>query len=301
MNLEHLELFVRIARHRNISVAGRELGLSAAVASSQLSKLEAAVGVRLLHRTTRRVSLTEDGVVFLTYAQDILSSVDSARAAIGVGTTSPQGRLRVAAPASFGRMHLLPALPDFMEQYPNLQVDFRLSDSIVDLVEGGFDIAIRNAELPDSSMIARKISPDNRLLCASPAYLEKYGEPQHPLELSQHECITLAGLEDWQFKSAEGPVSVQAQGRFRTDNGEAIRDACVTGMGITINSTWSAYDFLRRGELVQILKDFPLASETAIWAIYPSSRQLAPKVRVFIDFFTSRFSDNPYWDDFGST
>jgi DNA-binding transcriptional LysR family regulator len=296
MNLDHLDLFLRIARHRNISLAGRELGLSAAAASAQLNKLEATIGARLVHRTTRSVSLTEDGEVFLSYAEDMLSSLDSARAAMGVGNASPKGRLRVAAPASFGRMHLLPALAEFLALYPDLQVDCRLSDTIVDLVEGGFDIAIRNAALPDSSMIARKLAPDQRLLCASPAYLAQHGEPQHPQDLAQHDCITLIGLEDWLFESPDGPVSVQARGRFRTDNGEAIRDACLNGMGITINSSWSAYESLRRGELVEVLKDFPLASDTAIWAIYPSSRQLAAKVRVFIDFFADRFAGQPYWD-----
>lgn len=177
MNNAHLKLFVRLAATHNISVAGAELSLSPAVASAQLSKLEQDLGVRLLHRTTRKVALTEEGKAFLPHAEDVLASVEAARAAVGAGESSPFGTLRVAAPASFGRMHLMPALKDFMQQYPKLSVDFRFSDTIVDLVEGGFDIAIRNAELKDSSLIARKLASDRRILTAAPSYLAKNGEP----------------------------------------------------------------------------------------------------------------------------
>ncbi len=177
MNIDHLQLFVRIAATHNISMAGQSLGLSPAVASAHINKLEDRLGVRLIHRTTRKVSLTEEGIGFLPHAEDVIASVEAARASVGAGSSSPRGTLRVAAPASFGRMHLLPALNDFFTHYPELTVDLKLSDSIIDLVEGGFDIAIRNCALKDSSLIARKLAPDNRLLCASPDYLAKYGEP----------------------------------------------------------------------------------------------------------------------------
>lgn len=296
MNLEHLKLFVRLVTTQNISQAGKALGLSPAVSSLHINKLEDELGVRLVHRTTRKVSLTEEGQAFLPYAEDVLSSAEAARASVGAGKSSPAGTLRVAAPASFGRMHLVPALNDFLSSYPELTVDFRLSDSIVDLVEGGFDIAIRNAELEDSTLVARKLAPDNRILCASPGYLAKHGEPASPQDLYNHQCINLTGLDNWVFKTPDGHQSIKAKSVFRTDNGEAIRDACVNGIGITINSTWSAYRHLRNGELVQILGDYPLASDTAIWAVYPSSRLLAPKVRAFIDYFAGQFGSKPYWD-----
>lgn len=296
MNIEHLRLFVRVANLHSISRAGDELGLSPAVASARISKLERDLGARLIHRTTRHVSLTADGEAFLPYVEDVLASVEAAQASIGKGDSAPSGMLRITAPASFGRMHLMPRMKGFMATYPDLKVDCRFSDSIVDLVEGGFDIAIRNAELKSSSLIARKLAPDKRVLCASPDYMAQFGEPSTPQELPHYQCLILAGLDHWRFESSAGKIEIKVNGKFRTDNGEALRDACVQGLGITINSTWSAYEYLKSGQLVQILKDYPLVSDTAIWVVYPSSRQLAPKVRAFIDYFATEFSKQPYWD-----
>ncbi|TNE87773.1 MAG: LysR family transcriptional regulator, partial [Gammaproteobacteria bacterium] len=291
---EHLKLFVRLAATHNISMAGRELGLSPAVASAHISKLEQGLGVRLLHRTTRKVSLTEEGLAFLPHAEEVLASVEAARASVGAGEASPQGTLRVTAPASFGRMHLVPALKGFLDRYPDLDIDLRLSDTIVDMVEGGFDIAIRNAELKDSTLIARKLMADERIICASPEYLETYGEPNSPNDIKDHRCVNLSGLETWTFNTPEGPLAVKTKGRIRTDNGEAMRDACADGLGLAINSKWSVYKHLERGELVQVLDEYPLVSDAAIWVVYPSSRLLAPKVRAFIDYFAERFSNMPF-------
>lgn len=296
VNIEHLRLFVRIAATHNISLAGSELGLSPAVASAHINKLEENLGVRLIHRTTRKVSLTEDGQAFLHHAENVLDSVEAARASVGAGSLSPSGTLRIAAPASFGRMHLLPALSDFLDANPQLKVDLKLSDSIVDLVEGGFDIAVRNSGLKDSSLIARRLAPDKRILCASPDFLANNGKPDTPQDLANFNCISLMGLDTWRFKDGNNIISVKAKGSFSTDNGEAIRDACTNGMGITINSTWSAYKQLQSGELVEVLPNYPLVANTAIWAVYPSSRMLAPKVRAFIDYYLEFFGDSPYWD-----
>lgn len=190
----------------------------------------------------------------------------------------------------------MPALEGFFSQYPELTLDFRFSDAIVDLVEGGFDVAIRNADLKDSTLVARKLAPDNRIVCASPEYIAKFGEPSSPQDLRKHQCITLIGVENWVFDTLDGHLSIKAKGRFRTDNGEAVRDACADGLGIAMNATWSVYQYLHRGELVQILRDYPLVSDTAIWAVYPSSRLLAPKVRAFIDYFAECYGNPPYWD-----
>ncbi|WP_020207608.1 LysR family transcriptional regulator [Gilvimarinus chinensis] len=301
MNIDHLRLFVRVASTHNISQAGEEQNLSPAVASSYINKLEKSVGTRLVHRTTRHVSLTEDGEAFLPHAEDVLASVEAAQASVGIGNHSPAGTLRLTAPASFGRMHLMPQMKGFMQAYPNLTLDCRFSDSIVDLVEGGFDIAIRNAELKSSSLIARKLAPDNRILCASPDYLAEYGTPQTPQELTDHHCLTLTGLDTWSFSGPAGNQVIKVKSRLRTDNGEAVRDACALGLGITINSTWSAYQHLQQGSLIHILQDYPLVSNTALWAVYPSSRQLAPKVRAFIDYFAAVFTDHPYWDRLSKT
>jgi DNA-binding transcriptional LysR family regulator len=296
MNVDYLKLFCRVAATHNISMAGEELGLSPAVASVHLNKLEDSLGVRLIHRTTRKVSLTEEGIALLPHAENVLAGVEEARASVGAGSSSPKGTLRVAAPASFGRMHLLPSLNGFFGKYPDLHLDLKLSDTIIDLVEGGFDIAIRNSALKDSSLIARKLAPDNRVLCASPEYLAKYGEPKTPHDLLEHNCISLMGLENWSFQKGKEQINIKINGNFRTDNGEAVRDACINGLGITINSKWSAYQELKSGRLVQILAPYPLVSSTAIWAVYPSSRLLAPKVRAFIDYFSEQFGDSPYWE-----
>ncbi|MGR5093939.1 LysR family transcriptional regulator [Vibrio maritimus] len=296
MNIEHLKLFVRLAATNNISLAGQELGLSPAVSSAHISKLEQALGVRLVHRTTRKVSLTEEGVAFLPHAEEVLSTVETARASVGVGSTTPSGTLRVTAPASFGRLHIVPALKGFLTQYPELTIDFRFSDNIVDLVEGGFDVAIRDAELKDSTLIARKLATDRRIVCASPEYLSKFGAPETPGALSSHQCVQLVGLESWTFVTSQGKETIKTKGVLRTDNGDAMRDACIDGLGLAINSTWSVYKQLKEGTLVQVLEDYPLDSDVAIWVVYPSSRLLAPKVRAFIDYFTEFYGSPPYWE-----
>ncbi|MGR5062476.1 LysR family transcriptional regulator [Photobacterium sp. DNB22_13_2] len=297
MNIEHLRLFVRIASTHNISQAGQELGLSPPVASMHISKLEESLGARLIHRTTRKVSLTEEGMAFLPHAEEVLRSVDSARASVGTAAGGlPHGTLRITAPASFGRMHLIPALKGFLAKYPDLSVDIRLTDSIIDLVEGGFDVAIRNAELQDSSLIARKLAVDKRIMCASPQYLAEHGKPSSPKELINHLCINHTGLEGWRFDTPDGVQNIKVKGSIRVDHGEAVRDACVHGMGIAMCATWIAYEHLARGDLVQILEDYPLVDEAAIWAIYPSSQLLAPKVRAFVDYFAQHFGAPPYWD-----
>lgn len=296
MNIEHLKLFVRLASTHNISQAGAELGMSPAVASANISKLEKGLGVRLVHRTTRKVSLTEEGMAFLPHAEEILAYIETARASVGAGKVSPSGTLRITAPATFGNMHLIPAIKGFLAQYPELKVDLRLTDTIVDLIEGGFDVAIRSAALKDSSLIARKLASDRRIVCASPDYLAEYGEPQTPAELREHQCVGFPGVDNWGFQVDGDVQSIKTNGRIRTDSGIALREACVDSLGIAINSTWSVYQHLARGELVQILKEYPLVSESAIWAVYPSSRLLAPKVRAFIDYFSEFYGDPPYWE-----
>lgn len=296
MNLAHVHLFVRIAYLQNISQAGLELNLSAAVASLHLSKLESFLGVRLINRTTRKISLTQEGLAFLPHAEDLLSSVEAAKASVGSEHETLIGTLRIAAPASFGRMHLLPVLEKFMDQYQQIKIDLQLSDRIVDLVEGGFDVAIRNSALKDSSLIARKIVNDRRVLCASPEFIRQYGQPKTPEELHNFNCLTLIDMEHWSFDIGNQTTKIKVKGNFRTDNGEAIRDACVRGLGLTINSTWSAYQSLVSGELIEVMPTYPVSSNTAIWAVYPSSRLLAPKVRAFIDHIVKYFEGEPYWD-----
>jgi DNA-binding transcriptional LysR family regulator len=296
MNIDHLRLFIRLASTHNISQAGAELGLSPAVASAHINKLEESVGVRLVHRTTRKVSLTQEGEAFLPQAENVVDAVDIAKQSVGGKSALPSGVLRVTAPSSFGRMHLIPAMKSFTKQYPELSVDLRFSDSIVDLVDGGFDVAIRNAELKDSSLIAKKLASDRRIICASPAYLKQHGTPKHPNDLKDHQCINIIGIENWLFNVDDKVIDIKTRGKIRTDNGDAIRELCVAGHGITMNSMWSVYQQIKSGELIEILTDTPYKSDTAIWVLYPSSRFVAPKVRAFIDFFSDCFGEPPYWD-----
>ena len=191
----------------------------------------------------------------------------------------------------------MPAIAQYLVQYPQVDIDLHLSDTIVDLVEGGFDIAVRDADLKDCNYIARKLAVDRRITCASPTYLQEHGIPASPEELKSHTCISLRNLDTWTFVTTSGPVAVKTRNRLKTDNGEAMRDACCAGLGITINSTWNIYQQLLRGELVPILQGFPLASDTAIWAVYPTTRLLAPKIRVLIDFLGEWFGESPYWDE----
>lgn len=296
MNIEHLRLFVRVASTLNISKAGQDLGLSAPLASIQLNKLEESLGTRLVNRTTRKISLTEEGAAFLLHAEEVIASVEAAHASLKTGSAQPKGTLRITAPASFGRMYLIPGMKGFLEQYPDLFVDIQLTDSIIDLVEGGFDIALRNAELQDSSLIARKLAEDKRIICASPDYILKHGKPNSPEDLSEHQCISQVGMENWVFNTPQGAVSIKPRGNVRLDHGEAVRDICVSGVGIAMCATWIAHEHLKQGSLVQMLEDYPLTDDTAIWAIYPSSRLLAPKVRVFIDYFSEYYKGSTYWD-----
>jgi len=297
MNNEHLRLFVRVAVTQNISMAGAELGLSPPVASMHINKLEESLGVKLVHRTTRKVSLTQEGLEFLPHAEEVLNAVDSARASVGAGSFTPQGTIRVAAPSSFARMHIIPALKGFVEAYPDLKIDLRQSDSMIDMIEGGFDVAIRNASLNDSTLVARKLANDQRIICASPKYIEKYGEPNTPQEIVNHPCINLIGIDTWNFSTPNGIKKIKPKGAIRIDHGESTRDACIEGLGLTLTSIWCAYKALQNGELVQLLKEYPIESDSAIWAVYPSSRLLAPKVRAFIDYFKAYYGDKPYWEN----
>ncbi|MET4701249.1 DNA-binding transcriptional LysR family regulator [Constrictibacter sp. MBR-5] len=297
MNVDDLSLFVRIARLRSISSAARDLGVTPAGASARLAALEKRLGARLLHRTTRQTTLTEDGLAFLPHAEHVVLAAEAARAALGREQAVPRGTLRVAAPASFARMHIVPGLPDFVSRYPDLAIDLRMSDNIVDLVEGAFDVAVRYAELGDSSFVARRLAPDRRVLVASPAYIERRGRPNTPDDLAEHACLVVGTLDLWTFRGKSGElIERRITPGLRINDGGAVRDAACAGLGVALMATWCAADELRSGALVPALPEYPLVSTQTLWALYPSSRELAPKVRVLIDWLTERFGRHPYWD-----
>jgi DNA-binding transcriptional LysR family regulator len=297
MDIDDLSLFVRIAQLHSISAAARDIGVTPASASARLAGLEKRLGARLLHRTTRQVTLTEDGLAFLPHAENLVSAAEAAQASLGRQNATPRGTLRVAAPASFARLHIVPALPEFCSRYPDLAIDLRISDTVVDLVEGAFDVAVRYADLGDSTFIARRLALDRRVLVASPDYLERHGRPQTPDDLAAHACLVVGTLDLWTFKGRDGQViERRVTPCLRINDGVAVRDAASAGLGIALMATWCAPDELRSGRLVPVLADYPLISTQTLWALYPSSRELAPKVRVLIDWLTERFGPEPYWD-----
>ncbi|MDR5854634.1 LysR substrate-binding domain-containing protein [Caballeronia sp. LZ062] len=296
LDLLDVSLFMRAAALANLSSAAREFGLSPAVASARIAGLERMLGARLLHRTTRRVSVTQEGEIFAAHARALLDAAEAARASVGRALAQPHGRLRVTMPSSLGRQHISPLIPAFLEQYPGVTMDLRMTDQIVDLVDEGIDLAIRIGALKDSTLVARKLASNRRVLCASPAYLEQHGTPRHPADLALHECVILADQRDWSFVTPTGVTDVRVSGRLVTDNGEVIRDALAAGIGIGLKSTWSVAPLLASGELVTVLDDYPVAQTVAIWAVYPSRAFVPPKTLAFIEFLAKRFGEPPYWD-----
>ena len=292
MDTDALRLFVAAAERLNITAAGRDLGLAPAMASNRLAKLERELGTELLHRTTRKVSISQEGEAFLPYAREILAQVDAGRAALGEGTLRPSGTLRFAAPSSFAQLHIVPLLPAFQALYPDITLDLRLSDTRLDIIEGSFDLALRSAPLADSSLLGRKLGDDPRILCAAPAYLEAFGQPLTPDDLATHRFISWSNLAPRKIIHADGHTALldPAKMMCRTilDDGTSQRLATLEGMGISINSLWSVAHELNAGRLVRVLPDWRLHDQSVLWLIYPKSNVLTPKVRCFMDFLIDR-------------
>lgn len=297
LDLTDVALFVRVSATRNLSAAGREFGLSPAASSARMAQLEKQLGSRLLHRTTRQVALTQDGETFLGRARALLDAAEQAESAVGAASLAPQGLLRVAASASFGRQHIVPALAQFLDTHPGIRLDLRLSDRIIDMAANGIDVAVRIGPLRDSSLVARKLAPSRLVLCAAPGYLERHGVPQAPADLARHECLVLEGANPWRLREPNGKIaSVNVSGRLQADNGEACRDAAVDGLGITLQSTWAVYRQLQAGALVRVLDEYPVAVDSQVSAVYLNRSFLPPRAQAFIDFFAARFGPVPYWD-----
>lgn len=295
-DLLDIAVFVRAAALGNLSAAARDLALSTSTASARLGRLEAQLGTRLLHRTTRRLSLTGDGERFLEHAEQLLATADLAAQSVGRGADAPYGQLRVTAPASFGRQHVSPAIPAFLATYPGITLDLRLTDQVVGLVDAGIDVALRMGALHDSTLVARPLAPSHRAICASPAYLARHGTPRHPEDLHHHNCLVLGDQATWRFDTPVGETAIAVRGNLRVDNGEVIRDAILAGMGIALKSTWDVAGQLRRGELVTVLDEYPVLPVVSIWAVYPSRHLVPAKTRAFVDFFAAYFGSPPYWD-----
>lgn len=290
--------FVEVVDGRSFSAAARRLGLTRSAVSRQVAGLEDRLGARLLNRTTRRLSVTEAGAVYHQHCVRILAEAEAAERAVMDLDEAPRGLLRINAPMSFGLGHLGPALAAFACAHPALTVDLTLDDRVVDLVGEGYDMAVRIADLPPSTLIARRLAVNRRVLCAAPAYLARAGRPQRPEDLARHACLAysyLATGNDWRFRGPDGPVTVRIDPVMSVNNGDVLRQMAVAGLGILLSPTFIAGDDLRSGALVPLLEDW-IEADTGIFAIYPHGRHLSPKVRAVVDFLARRFGPRPYWD-----
>lgn len=280
-----------------MSAAGRELGLSPAVVSKRLRRLEDRLGSRLLQRTTRQIALTETGQGYYERVVAILAGIEEAEAFVSRRAATARGTLKITAPTSFGRLHIAPHLGAFMEANSDLAINLVLSDEFVDIVGDGYDVAIRIAELADSSLVARKIAPARRILCASPKYLQRHGEPSSLVDLSHHNCLTHLAGEAWRLEGPGDSVSFRPQGTLITNSSEVVREAVIAGIGIGLRSTWDIGPELASGTLAQVLPDYEGSHNIAVHAIYPSRQFLPVKVRLFIDYLADLYGNVPYWDE----
>jgi DNA-binding transcriptional LysR family regulator len=296
--LAALESFARVAETGSFSAAARALTLSKSLVSRQVAALEAELGARLIARTTRSLTLTEAGRRYYEQVARILTQMEEADLSISQLQASPRGKLRVSAPVSFSILRLAPALPDFLALYPEIEADIVLNDRRVDLLEEGFDLAIRVGKLADSSLIARKLCDVKSYVCASPGYLARHGTPQVPADLKGHECLCYSNadaLTEWRFADLDGrPLSVEVKGRVHANNGDLLRAAALRGLGVIALPDFLVAGEVERGELVPVLEPY-VRQESAVYALYPHARYLPPKIRVFIDFLAERWGGDPDW------
>lgn len=299
MDTDSLRLFVLAAEKLNISAAGRQLGLAPAVASARLAKLEHHLGADLLHRSTRKVSLSQEGAAFLPYAREMITQEEEGLAALGRGDRSPKGTLRFTAPSTFAQLYIAPIVPKFLERYPGITLDLRLSDTVFDLIEGSFDLAIRDAALDGSSLKGRKLAEDPRILCASPEYLARRGTPQVPEDLHAHDLVAFAGQEVKPLRRQDGEMASfdpgVARGRLILDDGTSHKIATLAGAGISFSALWSVHEELKSGALVRVLPEYDVVDGTVLWLIYPKSTTVSAKVRVFMDFLIEEIGTDPIW------
>ncbi|MCP4315251.1 MAG: LysR family transcriptional regulator [Hyphomicrobiales bacterium] len=282
----------------SLATSGRlELGaLSPSAASARLSTLEKVTGTQLMARTTRSISLTKAGRVLLSHAQNALDEIDTAFDVLDASLDRPRGLLRISSNTFFGRKHILPYLNEFMQLNPDVRIEMSFSDRIVDIVVEGFDLAIRTAPLPDSSMMARKLGGNMRVLCASPQYIERHGAPVAPADLSNHACIGLNTMPVWYFDGPKGEISHTITPAITGDSGDYAYDSALCGLGLSIKSIAHVWEDLRDGRLVEVMKDYPVARTGNIWAVYPQSATTPPKVSALIDFLLSKYGRPPYWE-----
>ena len=294
-----MKVFTAVVEAGSFASAADKLDLSRGMTTRYVAQLEAHLGVRLLNRTTRKLSLTEAGTDYYQRSTQVLNMVDEAATSVAHEAAAPRGTLRVNTSVAFGAHHLGRAITGFLQKYPEVEVDLALNDRVVDLVEEGFDLAIRIGAQIDPGLVARRLTRVRIVPCASPAYLKKHGTPKSPEQLSGHNCITYAYAaqqNDWRFHKKGTQKVVRVSGNLRGNNGDILIDAAIEGLGVIVQPTFLVGDALRSKQLVRILPDWQ-ADEYSVFAVYPHRQFLPPKVRSFIDFLAERFGPEPYWDE----
>lgn len=290
-----LQLVVELARAGGMSAAARQLDVTPAAVSKRLAQIEARLGVRLFNRSTRRLSLTAEGEVYLESARRILGEIEDLDQLIASRQDSPRGRLKVNAPLGFGRSYIAPAIADFAKLYPDVSLQLQLTDSPADFVQDAFDVAVRFGDQPDTRLIARKIAPNRRLVCASPSYLKTHGVPVTPHDLTRHQCIVLRQNEDayslWRFTKGRRSETVKVRGALSSNDGEVTLTWGLAGLGILQRAEWDLARYLRSGRLVRVLADYALP-QADIYAVFPERHHLSAKVRVFVDFLVNYFQQD---------
>ncbi|SHO60396.1 DNA-binding transcriptional regulator, LysR family [Pseudoxanthobacter soli DSM 19599] len=290
MNFLALSILTEVAAGSSLSGAARTLRISPMAATRQLSALEQDVGVRLVHRTTRAIALTAEGQAFLPHAQALLDERSAAYASVRPVTEGAFGLLRLTASVAFSRKVMVPMIADFMSANPAVKVDLTMTDDLVDLVNEGLDLAIRIANLTDSSLVARRLAGNPRLLLASPDYLERHGAPRTLADLEAHDCLPISRTARWAFRASGQPLSAKIGGRFSANSIEGLLQACVAGLGIANLSAWFVRDEIAAGRLKVIELADAVPEPLDVWAVYPSSRMVPVKVRLFIDALAARLA-----------
>ena len=295
---KQIETFVAVATRGSLSAAAQAEGVAPAVIGRRIDALEERLGVKLLVRTTRRISLTFEGSAFLEDCQRLLNDLYDAEASVSLGGVKASGHLRVTAPAGFGRAHVAPLLPAFLDAHREVSISLDLTDRLADIVNEGIDVAIRIGALDDSSLVGLKLADNRRVVVASPAYFRGHGEPAAPADLAQHDCLTFGTYGNqargWQFTVDGQLLSMRVSGTMECNDGAVLRDWALAGRGLAWRSIWEVGDDLRAGRLRSVLDAFA-APDNAIYAVFPQRKHLPLRVRMFVDYLKNTYGNPAYW------
>ncbi len=301
-NLSEMAIFAKVVEAKSFSAAARGLGLTKSAVSKQITRLEHSLGARLLNRTTRHLSLTEIGAEVYEHCARMVTESEAAVLAATRLSAEPRGTLKLSASVAFGKLHIAPAIPEFLSKYPDINVQLVLTDRFVDLAEEGFDLVIRLTEKPGLNLVPRKLAPIRYVVSGSPAYFERKGIPQTPHDLTRHNCLFYAyqSFQDhWGFEGPEGLVSVRIRGNFQVNSSEAIREALLGGLGVSLVPTFTVGRDLKAGILKSVMNEYRSIGGfgSNAYAVYLPNRHLSPKVRAFVDYLVDRIGPEPYWDE----